>query len=262
MCRPAIATAPSTCSCASSARSSTAAPASPTCTRTTASAIASAPSYGAPTRRNLRVMRPDLTAPYLTRLGVDGRPPPTAEALALLHRAHLERVPFENLDIHLGVPIELDEVAFAEKVALRSRGGFCYELNGAFASLLGELGFEVDLLEASVFSPRGLRSSFDHLCLRVRTGEVEWLADIGFGRRCLVEPIQLVPEVAQTDSAGSFVLQPGPGGSLDLLCDGVKQYRLTHPSRALADFEPGCRCHQSSPDSPFTRGTVCTIRTA
>ena len=71
-------------------------------------------------------MRPALTAPYLTRLGVDGRPPPTPEALALLHRAHLERVPFENLDIHLGVPIELDEVAFAEKVALRSRGGFCY----------------------------------------------------------------------------------------------------------------------------------------
>ena len=206
-------------------------------------------------------MRPALTAPYLTRLGVDGRPPPTPEALALLHRAHLERVPFENLDIHLGVPIELDEVAFAEKVALRSRGGFCYELNGAFASLLGELGFEVDLLEASVYSPRGLRSSFDHLCLRVRTGEVEWLADVGFGRGCFDEPIQLVPEVAQTDSAATFVLRPGPDGSLDLLCDGVEQYRLTPPSRVLADFEQGCRYHQGSPDSPFTRGTVCTIRT-
>jgi N-hydroxyarylamine O-acetyltransferase len=206
-------------------------------------------------------MRPDLTAAYLARLGDDGRPPPSAETLARLHRSHLERVPFENLDIHLGVPIELDEVAFAEKVALRSRGGFCYELNGALASLLGELGFEVELLEARVYSPRGLGNSFDHLCLRVRTGEGEWLADVGFGRGCFDEPIDLVPAVVQRDSAGTFVLRPGPDGSLDLLCDGVEQYRLTPASRALADFESGCRYHQSSPDSPFTRGTVCTIRT-
>ena len=83
----------------------------------------------------------------------------------------------------------------------------------------------------------------------------------GFGRGCFDEPIQLVPEVAQVDSAGTFVLRPGPDGSLDLLCDGVEQYRLTPPSRVLAEFEQGCRYHQSSPDSPFTRGTVCTIRT-
>jgi N-hydroxyarylamine O-acetyltransferase len=206
-------------------------------------------------------MRPDLTAAYLARLGVDGPQPPTPVTLTRLHRAHLERVPFENLDIHLGVPIELDEVAFAEKIAGRSRGGFCYELNGAFASLLGELGFEVELLEARVYSPRGLGRGFDHLCLRVHSGEGVWLVDAGFGRGCFDEPINLVPEVAQVDTAGTFVLRPGPDGSLDLLCDGVEQYRLTPASRALADFESGCRYHQSSPDSPFTRGTVCTIRT-
>jgi N-hydroxyarylamine O-acetyltransferase len=204
---------------------------------------------------------PDLTAAYLARLGLDGEPPVTAETLATLHRAHLERVPFENLDIHLGVPIELDALAFAEKVALRSRGGFCYELNGAFASLLSELGFEVELLEARVFSPSGLGGRFGHLCLRVCVGERVWLADIGFGRGCFDEPILLMADVAQADTAGAFVLRPAPDGSLDMLCDGVEEYRLTPASRALADFEPGCRYHQSSPDSPFTRGTVCTIRT-
>jgi N-hydroxyarylamine O-acetyltransferase len=206
-------------------------------------------------------MGPDLTAAYLARLGLDGEPPVTAETLATLHRAHLERVPFENLDIHLGVPIELDALAFAEKVALRSRGGFCYELNGAFASLLSELGFEVELLEARVFSPSGLGGRFGHLCLRGRIGERVWLADIGFGRGCFDEPILLIPEVEQTDTAGAFVLRPAPDGSLDLLCDGAEQYRVTPVARLLADFEPGCRYHQSSPDSPFTRGTVCTIRT-
>jgi N-hydroxyarylamine O-acetyltransferase len=206
-------------------------------------------------------MGPDLTAAYLARLGFDARPPATAEALARLHRAHLECVPFENLDIHLGVPIPLDEAAFAEKVALRMRGGFCYELNGAFASLLSELGFEVELLEARVHSPSGLGGRFGHLCLGVRTGEREWLVDVGFGRGCFDEPIHLEPEVAQADTAGVFVLRPAPDGSLDLRCDGMEQYRVTPVARALADFEPGCRYHQSSPDSPFTRGTVCTIRT-
>jgi N-hydroxyarylamine O-acetyltransferase len=205
-------------------------------------------------------MGPDLTAAYLARLGFGAEPPATAETLARLHRAHLGRVPFENLDIHLGVPIQLDEVAFAEKVALRSRGGFCYELNGAFASLLSELGFEVELLEARVYSPGGLGGRFGHLCLGVRTGEREWLTDVGFGRGCFDEPIHLVPEVTHRDTAGAFVLRPSPDGSLDLLCDGVEQYRVTPVARALADFESGCRYHQSSPDSPFTGGTVCTMR--
>ena len=75
------------------------------------------------------------------RIGVAGELPPTLESLRRLHRAHRMRVPFENLDIHLGVPIVLDVPAFVEKVAVRSRGGFCYELNGAFASLLVSLGF-------------------------------------------------------------------------------------------------------------------------
>jgi N-hydroxyarylamine O-acetyltransferase len=206
-------------------------------------------------------MRPDLTAAYLARLGFDGQPPASAETLARLHRAHLERVPFENLDIHLGVPIELDETSFAEKVALRSRGGFCYELNGAFAALLSELGFEVELLEARVYAPSGLTGRFGHLCLGVRTGGREWLTDVGFGRGCFDQPIRLESAGAQTDTAGTFVLRPAPDGSLDLVCDGVEQYRVTPVARALADFEPGCRYHQSSPDSPFTRGTVCTIRT-
>ncbi|MGH9234533.1 MAG: arylamine N-acetyltransferase, partial [Acidimicrobiales bacterium] len=39
---------------------------------------------------------------YLERLGFGRPPPPTIEGLRRLHAAHLERVPFENLSIHLG----------------------------------------------------------------------------------------------------------------------------------------------------------------
>jgi N-hydroxyarylamine O-acetyltransferase len=204
----------------------------------------------------------DLVAAYLRRLGVDCEPKPTTEALARLQRAHLRRVPFENLDIHLGVPIELDARGFAEKIALRDRGGFCYELNGAFASLLAELGFDVELLEARVHSPGGLGGRFGHLCLAVQIGDRRLLVDVGFGRSGSDEPILLEPDVAQADTAGAFVLQHEAEGTLDMLRDGLPEYRVALTGRALADFEPGCRFHQTSPDSPFTRTSVCTLRTA
>ena len=203
----------------------------------------------------------DLVAAYLRRLGIEGEPPATAEALAQLQRAHLLRVPFENFDIHFGVPIELDARVFAEKVALRGRGGFCYELNGAFASLLTALGFDVEFLEARVYAPSGLGGPFGHLCLGVQIGERRSLVDVGFGRGGSDEPILLEPSVVQADTAGTFVLEDAAAGTLDMLRDGLQEFRVAPAGRALADFEPGCRYHQSSPDSPFTRGSVCTLRT-
>src|SRR6476661_9816152 len=104
-----------------------------------------------------------------------------AETLRHLHHAHMLSVPFENLDISLGRKIICQEEGFLRKIIERLRGGFCYELNGAFAALLRELGFRVTLLSARV--PRengGNAPEFDHLALRVDLEE-PWLVDVGFG---------------------------------------------------------------------------------
>jgi N-hydroxyarylamine O-acetyltransferase len=89
--------------------------------------------------------------------------------------AHLLAVPFENLSIHLGELIVLDQAGLVTKVARMHRGGFCYELNGAFAALLTALGFRVSLLSARVFGA-GKRPGppFDHMTLRVDLAE-PWL---------------------------------------------------------------------------------------
>ena len=55
-------------------------------------------------------------------------------------------MPFENLSIHSGEPIVLNEDALFAKIVTNKRGGFCYECNGAFAGLLRALGFEVAML--------------------------------------------------------------------------------------------------------------------
>ncbi len=88
---------------------------------------------------------------YLDRIGARRPERPDHAALRVLQRSHLGAVPFENLSIHLGEEIVLDADALVAKIVDRRRGGFCYELNGAFAALLRSLGFEVTLLAARVF---------------------------------------------------------------------------------------------------------------
>src|SRR4051794_41870306 len=106
---------------------------------------------------------------YFDRIHYQGERAPTAAMLRELHRAHLLAVPFENLDIHLGRRIVLDEDALFDKIVRRRRGGFCYELNGLFALLLRQLGFDVTLLAAGVVrADGGFGPKFDHLTLLVR----------------------------------------------------------------------------------------------
>jgi N-hydroxyarylamine O-acetyltransferase len=76
----------------------------------------------------------DVTS-YLERIDYRGSLELSAEVLCGLHYAHLLAVPFENLDIHLGHPILLNEDQLFDKIVTQRRGGFCYELNESFTAL-------------------------------------------------------------------------------------------------------------------------------
>jgi N-hydroxyarylamine O-acetyltransferase len=202
---------------------------------------------------------------YLARISYNGSLEPTAETLCLLHLAHLYTVPFENLDIHLGRKITCDESRFFHKIVGLRRGGFCYELNGAFASLLRELGFRVTLLSARVAREDGTASpEFDHLALRVDLDE-PWLADVGFGDSFL-EPLRLTPEIEQEQKRARFRIAAVGDVMIvqrQLPQDNWKsQYRFTLRPHRLEDFEPRCQFQQTSPDSHFTRQRLCTLPTA
>ena len=96
---------------------------------------------------------------YLERIHAPRPAGPSGDGLRSLHAAHLHAVPFENLSIHIGEVIRLDQEALLDKLLTRTRGGFCYELNGGFALLLGALGFDVTMLAARV------SVSYTHLTL-------------------------------------------------------------------------------------------------
>ena len=200
----------------------------------------------------------DVTA-YLDRIAATRPRGVGAAALRDLHRAHQQAVPFENLSIHLGEQISLADDDLIGKIVDRRRGGFCYELNGAFALLLEALGYRVVRAAARVYGDGHLGPPFDHLVLLVSApdGGGPWLADVGFGSHSTY-PLLFASRDEQTDPDGRFTLVDPAEGDVDVFKDGSPEYRIERRERSLADFGPTCWWQQSSPDSHFTHRTICS----
>lgn len=201
---------------------------------------------------------------YLKRINYNGSLEPTAETLRALQVAHLQAVPFENLSIHAGEPIVLEEDALYTKIVDNRRGGFCYEANGLFAGLLRALGFEVAMLAAGVATRDGaFGPDFDHMTLMVTLDE-RWLADVGFGES-FVEPLLLDSREEQVQGSRSFrIVEDGTHLILMRRNEGedwVPQYRFTLQPYTFADYQEMCRFHQTSPESHFTQNTICSRAT-
>jgi len=203
---------------------------------------------------------------YLERVGYRGPTRPNVNVLRRLHRRHLLSIPFENLDIHLGRPIVLSEKAFYDKIIKNHRGGFCYELNGLFASLLDKLGFRVLMLSARVARKNGEFSpDFDHMTLLVRLKH-PWIVDVGFGDS-FTEPKRLEISGPQVDHGREYRFTRNKGLTLmsrRLKRNGVwvPQYLFSLRPRKLEDFIPRCRWQQTSPKSHFRKGRLCTRLTS
>jgi len=204
----------------------------------------------------------DLFPAYLARLGVTDPPRPGLSGLADLVARHMQAIPFENLDVMAGMALPLSTDGVLRKVVVRRRGGFCYELNEAFRALLDHLGFQVRRIEARVWKPTAEKfgAPFDHLALVVSLAEGEFLVDVGFGdnNRC---PMRL-PEDRTRDISGEYQLAPVEGGRLCLRSASQPLYEMTLSAQPLEAFAAMCLYHQTSPESIFSKGLICTRATA
>ncbi|MEM9565818.1 MAG: arylamine N-acetyltransferase [Actinomycetota bacterium] len=213
---------------------------------------------------------PELTAAeraaYLDRIGLGTADPvgePGLDLLTRLQLAHLLTVPFENLDIHLGRGISLEPGRVLAKVVGERRGGYCYELNSAFARLLRSLGFDVTLVSVRIpYDRGGLSPEFDHLAMLVAAaaGGERHLVDVGFGDAFTVPlPLRSGAEVADrdhrvrlTDHGDHWDYEEDRGGGWRLW------YRFTTTPQDLGAFEGMNRFQESSPESHFTGTRICT----
>ena len=200
---------------------------------------------------------------YLRRIEYDGPRQPSPTTLRVLHRQHLLTAPFENLDIPLGTAICLDLSQLYQKIVVRRRGGFCYELNGLFGELLAALGFRVQMLSARVRrEDGGFGPEFDHMLLRVDL-EDSWLVDVGFGDS-FVYPIVFRSGGDNQMDGHRYVVLP-VGDEWQLLREGEKGtaplYAFRDQPYQLSEYEGMCVFHQTSPESHFTKSWICSRAT-
>jgi N-hydroxyarylamine O-acetyltransferase len=206
---------------------------------------------------------------YLARIKFSRPLKPDVQTLQGLQLAHMLSVPFENLDIGLKRPIRLTEDSLWNKIVGQKRGGFCYELNGMYAWLLKQIGFEVTYLNARVYNHEGkLGIDFDHLALLVQIPNQlgRWLVDVGFGDS-FNEPLSFEEQGEQVQGLRSYRLEQTPDGYITWQknYDGSwqRQYFFDLQPRSFPiDYEAACLYHQTSPHSSFTRGSIISKATS
>jgi len=130
---------------------------------------------------------------YLARIGYRGPVAPTLETLHDIASAHVQAIPFENLDVLLGRRIDLSTAALQEKLVRQRRGGYCFEQNGLLLAVLEAIGFHPRPLSARVriHRPRDYLPPRTHLFVRLELGGESWLADVGVGALSLTSAIRL-----------------------------------------------------------------------
>jgi N-hydroxyarylamine O-acetyltransferase len=201
---------------------------------------------------------------YLNRIGYTQDVQVNRDSLLGLQYSHLLAVPFENLDIALNRPIQLDEKSLWRKIVIRRRGGFCYELNGLFAWLLKEIGFEVTYLNARHYFEEDDRFGvdFDHLAMLVRIpAESErWLVDVGYGDS-FISPINLDASSEHVEGINIYQIEPFKDGyqlwrrSFDGSRSRLYFFDLT-AHNFPSEYEAACHYHQTSPRSTFTQKRI------
>ncbi|WP_342333272.1 arylamine N-acetyltransferase [Pedobacter sp. FW305-3-2-15-E-R2A2] len=200
---------------------------------------------------------------YLKRINYEGDLNISLDLLKKLQYLHLLHVPFENLDIHQGVEIKMEN-AFS-KIVERGRGGFCYELNGAFFGLLKDIGFQVRLISGRVANKdQGFGQEFDHMAILAEVDGDRYLVDVGFGDFS-AEPLKITLDTLQQDRYGDFQIEKFDGRYLivkkrvdDVF---VPEYIFTEIPRISDDFKEMVIYHQRSEKSSFTKKKICSIAT-
>lgn len=206
---------------------------------------------------------------YFDRIGVEMPATITADAALLrkLQYAHCVTVPYENLDIFRGVPLSLKTEDLYRKVVENHRGGYCFELNGLFAWLLRELGYQVE-----EFGSRYLRGEAAIPFRRHRTLGVtdcagkRWLVDVGIGDKAPREPILMEEALVQEQCGETYRLDKDDflGWVLSDLHHGKWRqfYSFTEEQQLPVDYEPASFWCEKHPDSPFIPQEMFSLKTA
>lgn len=203
---------------------------------------------------------------YLVRIGLTEPVSPTAESLKALQQAHLYSVPYENMDILAGKPIVLEKEALYEKIVLRRRGGYCFELNELFGHLLRALGYEViDSFGRFLRGESTIPMRRHHVLLVTCPDQARFLCDVGVGNGSPMLPVPLKEGAEFFDGRDTYRLRRDAflGWVLEEKHAGAWRdvYSFTEEAQLPVDFVTTSFYCEKSPDSPFNKEPMVSLRT-
>ncbi len=196
---------------------------------------------------------------YLDRIGLNAAPPTTLDGLRRLQDSHMRHVPFENLDVLLGRPLNLSPEALFDKIVTHRRGGYCFELNMIYAWLLTEIGFDMVPMLARVW----LRDPPEtpprtHLVNRVRIDDEDWISDVGFGGRAARAPLKIEDgyEIDDGDGIIRILSDEDFGYRIQRFQTGAwsDQYTVETVPAHMSDILAGNHWTENHPSSHFRHG--------
>ena len=199
---------------------------------------------------------------YLARIGHHGE-----ASLATIHRAHATSVPFENFESSAGRPIVLEPAWLEEKLVERRRGGYCFEQNLLLMAALTSINVqEVTPMLARVSNASSDEpGALNHLLLRVVDRGEEWLPDVGFGARGLLDPIPFVVGAESDQSGWRYrLVERHPAIILQTHQDGAwtDVYGFVPQPAPMVDIEVNNWYTSTHPSSPFVAGVIAGARRA
>lgn len=205
---------------------------------------------------------------YLKRINATYDGNPTWENLGYLTKQHQMNVPFEDLAVYENWgTVNLEPDALFKKIVTDHRGGFCFELNGAFLLLLKGLGYDVVGCMARIGKPEvGILRYLYHRGTLVTFDGKQYYVDVGMGGPKPEWPVSLTGErQSAKDGKGSYWIEDTDRGWKMLKNDlnGDKSSCVIFAPIAMLpiDFYANCDHLINSGDSVFHLTRMLNINT-
>ena len=204
---------------------------------------------------------------FLQRIGMDPTTP-VEMAVDFLGKVQLHcvlNIAYENLDILENKPLNLAPEALYDKIVIRGRGGYCFELNGLLTHMFREMGFTVSERFARFLRGEANIPMRRHRVTIVHMEDGDYLCDIGVGQIAPRLPLKMEEDTIQEQNGETyrFTRDARHGWILwDLHHGQWREYICFNDDEVYdVDFvQPSFYCEHHA-DSPFNKEPMIAIKT-